>query len=51
MTASISQNTDNAKVTDSMATKAAGEAAEGGEAVKADRQRDEADRSEDQHHR
>jgi len=35
MTASIAQNTDNAKVTDSMATKAATEAAEGGEAVKA----------------
>ena len=51
MTASISQNTDNAKVTDNMASKAAGEAAEGGEAVKADRQRDEADRPEDQHHR
>ncbi len=35
MTASIAQNTDNAKVTDSMASKAANEAAEGGEAVKA----------------
>ena len=35
MTASIAQNTDNAKVTDTMATKAAGDAAEGGEAVKA----------------
>jgi len=35
MTASIAQNTDNAKVTDSMATKAAGEASEGGEAVNA----------------
>jgi methyl-accepting chemotaxis protein len=35
MTASIAQNTDNAKVTDTMATKAANEAAEGGEAVKA----------------
>ncbi len=35
MTASIAQNTENAKVTDSMATKAAIEAAEGGEAVKA----------------
>ena len=34
MTASIAQNTDNAKVTDSMASKAAGEAAEGGEAVR-----------------
>ena len=34
MTSSISQNTENAKVTDSMATKAASEAAEGGEAVK-----------------
>lgn len=34
ITASIAQNTDNAKVTDSMASKAAGEAAEGGEAVK-----------------
>jgi methyl-accepting chemotaxis protein len=34
MTASIAQNTDNAKVTDGMATKAAAEAAEGGEAVK-----------------
>ncbi|SAI73217.1 methyl-accepting chemotaxis protein [Bordetella ansorpii] len=33
MTASIAQNTENAKVTDSMATKAASEAAEGGEAV------------------
>jgi len=35
MTASIAQNTENAKVTDGMATKAAGDAAEGGEAVKA----------------
>jgi methyl-accepting chemotaxis protein len=35
MTASIAQNTDNAKVTDSMASKAAADAAEGGEAVKA----------------
>jgi methyl-accepting chemotaxis protein len=35
MTASIAQNTENAKVTDSMATKAATDAAEGGEAVKA----------------
>jgi methyl-accepting chemotaxis protein len=35
MTASIAQNTDNAKVTDGMAMKAATEAAEGGEAVKA----------------
>ena len=35
MTASIAQNTDNAKVTDGMASKAATEAAEGGEAVKA----------------
>ncbi len=35
MTASISQNTDNAKATDAMASKAAIEAAEGGEAVKA----------------
>jgi len=35
MTASIAQNTENAKVTDSMATKAAHEAAEGGEAVNA----------------
>jgi methyl-accepting chemotaxis protein len=34
MTASIAQNTDNAKVTDSMAAKAAGEAAEGGGAVR-----------------
>jgi methyl-accepting chemotaxis protein len=34
ITASIAQNTDNAKVTDSMASKAAGEAAEGGAAVK-----------------
>jgi methyl-accepting chemotaxis protein len=34
ITASIAQNTDNAKVTDGMASKAAGEAAEGGEAVK-----------------
>ncbi|WP_454691930.1 methyl-accepting chemotaxis protein [Achromobacter aloeverae] len=33
MTASIAQNTENAKVTDGMATKAAAEAAEGGEAV------------------
>jgi methyl-accepting chemotaxis protein len=33
MTASISQNTENAKVTDGMASKAAIEAAEGGEAV------------------
>jgi methyl-accepting chemotaxis protein len=35
MTASIAQNTDNAKITDTMATKAAAEAAEGGESVKA----------------
>ncbi|MDP9903045.1 methyl-accepting chemotaxis protein [Variovorax ginsengisoli] len=35
MTSSISQNTENAKITDSMATKAAAEASEGGEAVKA----------------
>jgi methyl-accepting chemotaxis protein len=34
ITASIAQNTDNAKVTDSMASKAAGEATEGGTAVK-----------------
>ena len=34
MTASISQNTENAKVTDGIATKAAKEATEGGEAVK-----------------
>jgi chemotaxis protein methyltransferase CheR len=34
MTASIAQNTENAKVTDGMATKAAKEASEGGEAVK-----------------
>jgi len=33
MTASIAQNTENAKITDSMASKAASEAAEGGEAV------------------
>ncbi|ALM84853.1 histidine kinase [Bordetella sp. N] len=33
MTASIAQNTENSKVTDGMATKAAAEAAEGGEAV------------------
>jgi methyl-accepting chemotaxis protein len=35
MTASIATNTENAKVTDGMATKAASEAVEGGEAVKA----------------
>jgi methyl-accepting chemotaxis protein len=35
MTSSISQNTENAKVTDGMAGKAAGQAVEGGEAVKA----------------
>ena len=35
MNASIAQNTDNAKVTDAMAAKAAKEADEGGEAVKA----------------
>jgi methyl-accepting chemotaxis protein len=35
MTASIAQNTENAKVTDTIATKAASEANEGGEAVKA----------------
>ncbi|MGE5651394.1 methyl-accepting chemotaxis protein [Noviherbaspirillum sp. UKPF54] len=34
MTSSIAQNTENAKVTDGMAAKAAQEAAEGGEAVK-----------------
>jgi methyl-accepting chemotaxis protein len=35
MTASIAQNTENARVTDGMAAQAAREAAEGGEAVKA----------------
>jgi len=35
MTSSIAQNTENAKVTDGMATKAAQEANEGGEAVRA----------------
>ncbi|MGN6665520.1 MAG: methyl-accepting chemotaxis protein, partial [Trinickia sp.] len=35
MTASIAQNTENARVTDGMAGKSAGEATEGGEAVKA----------------
>jgi methyl-accepting chemotaxis protein len=35
MTASISQNTENAKVTDGMASKAAAQAVEGGDAVKA----------------
>ncbi|RDU98222.1 methyl-accepting chemotaxis protein [Trinickia dinghuensis] len=35
MTASIAQNTENARVTDGMAAKSAGEATEGGEAVKA----------------
>ncbi len=35
MTGSIAQNTENAKVTDGMASKAASEASEGGEAVKA----------------
>ena len=35
MTGSIAQNTENAKVTDGMATKAANEAAEGGQAVRA----------------
>jgi methyl-accepting chemotaxis protein len=35
MTASIAQNTENAKITDTMATKAAQEATDGGEAVKA----------------
>jgi methyl-accepting chemotaxis protein len=35
MTASIAQNSENAKVTDSMAAKASAEAGEGGEAVKA----------------
>jgi methyl-accepting chemotaxis protein len=35
MTSSIAQNTENARVTDGMATQAAREAAEGGEAVKA----------------
>ena len=35
MTSSIAQNTENAKVTDGIATKAAQEAGEGGEAVKA----------------
>ncbi len=34
MSASIAQNTENAKVTDGMAAKAAGEAGEGGEAVR-----------------
>ena len=35
MTGSIAQNTENAKVTDGMASKAAAEASEGGEAVRA----------------
>jgi methyl-accepting chemotaxis protein len=35
MTASIAQNTDNAKITDGMASKAAKDAADGGEAVNA----------------
>ncbi|QEI08078.1 methyl-accepting chemotaxis protein [Pigmentiphaga aceris] len=35
MTSSIAQNTENARVTDGMASKASSEAAEGGEAVKA----------------
>ncbi|GAA5168969.1 HAMP domain-containing methyl-accepting chemotaxis protein [Viridibacterium curvum] len=35
MTSSIAQNTENAKITDGMATKSSEEAAEGGEAVKA----------------
>src|SRR3990167_6025533 len=35
MTSSIAQNTENAKVTDGMASKAAQEAAEGGESVNA----------------
>ena len=35
MTASIGQNSENAKMTDSMATKASSEASEGGEAVQA----------------
>ena len=35
MSSSITQNTENAKVTDSMASKASGEAKEGGEAVRA----------------
>jgi methyl-accepting chemotaxis protein len=34
MTSSIAQNTENARVTDAMASKAAGEAAQGGDAVK-----------------
>ncbi|MCV5580059.1 methyl-accepting chemotaxis protein, partial [Escherichia coli] len=34
MSASINQNTDNSQVTDGMASKAAKEAVEGGEAVK-----------------
>jgi methyl-accepting chemotaxis protein len=34
MTASIGQNTDNSKITDQMASKAASEAAEGGQAVR-----------------
>jgi methyl-accepting chemotaxis protein len=34
MTASINQNTENAKVTDNMATKSSGEAEQGGKAVK-----------------
>ena len=44
MAASIEQNSDNAKVTDGIASKAAAEAAEGGVAVTADRGRDEGDR-------
>ncbi len=35
MTSSIAQNTENAKITDGIATKASSEASEGGEAVKA----------------
>jgi CHASE3 domain sensor protein len=51
MTASIAQNTENAKVTDGMASKAAKEAAEGGEAVNETVEAMKSDRRQDRHHR
>ncbi len=51
MTASIEHNADNAKVTDSTARQAAGEAAEGGKAGERDGVGDEADRGQDRDRR
>jgi methyl-accepting chemotaxis protein len=49
MSASINQNSDNARVTDSMATKTTKEAVEGGGAVSQTVECDETDRRQDWH--